>query len=87
MQSTHTSTVKALSDVPLLHLRFSYLSQKFLVYSYPRSGDALRVGLKTLTDLGSGKNMKGYPWVEPLYCIVLNTVFGYSCVSKCQSPV
>jgi hypothetical protein len=47
--------------VPTLDLRFSYLNQKFLVYSYARGGDALRGELKTLADLGSGKNMRGYP--------------------------
>jgi hypothetical protein len=42
MQSTHTGTVEALSDVPPLDLHFSYLNQQFLVYSYARSGNALR---------------------------------------------
>jgi hypothetical protein len=55
MQSNHTGTVEALSNLPPLDLRFSHLNQKFLVYSYARSGDALRGRLKTLTDMGSGK--------------------------------
>jgi hypothetical protein len=62
MQSTHTGTVEILSGVPpLLDLSFSYLSQKFLVYSYARSDDALRGGLKTLAALASDNNMIGYP--------------------------
>jgi hypothetical protein len=52
--------------VPLLDLRLSNLNQWFLVYSYARDGETLRGGLKILDDLGSGKNMRGYPWVETL---------------------
>jgi hypothetical protein len=66
MQLNHTGKVEALRDVLPLELRFLYLNQKFLVYSYARKDDALRVRLKTLTDMGSGKNMRGYPWVELL---------------------
>jgi hypothetical protein len=66
MQSTHTGKFVALSDVPPLDLRFLYLNQKFLVYSHARSGCALQGRLKNLADRDSGKNMRGYPWVESL---------------------
>jgi predicted membrane-bound dolichyl-phosphate-mannose-protein mannosyltransferase len=42
--------VEALSGVSLLDLYFSYFNQKFLVYSYAKSDDALWVKLKPLAD-------------------------------------
>jgi hypothetical protein len=86
MQSTHTGKVEALSGVPPLDLRFSCLNQKFLVYSYARSGDALRGRLKTLADLGRGKNIRGNRgwshWELKLADHIQNTILGHSCVSR-----
>jgi hypothetical protein len=68
IQSTHTGTVEVLSGVPPMDLSFLYLNQKFLVYSYARNGKALRSRIKTLGDLGSDKNMKGYRF-QALLCV------------------
>jgi hypothetical protein len=54
MQSTHTGTVEALSSVPPMNLRFSYLNHQKFLRSILMQGAAMHCG----SDSDSGKNMR-----------------------------
>jgi hypothetical protein len=81
LQSTYTGTVKVLSGVPPLNLRFSYLNRIFLISAFSKGSDTLRGRLQTLADLGSGKMMREFRdlcswsagfWISPpgtIWCV------------------